>query len=74
MPVYGIVLLVILPIIGVIGGIFGGIFIAKKKYEKELKENPPINEKMIRIMYQQMGRKASEAQVKQVMRSIKNAK
>lgn len=74
MPVWGIVLLVILPIVGVVGGIFGGIFIAKKKYEKELKENPPINEKMIRIMYQQMGRKASEAQVKQVMRSIKNAK
>ncbi|EPJ17566.1 hypothetical protein CP01DC11_1200, partial [Chlamydia psittaci 01DC11] len=37
-------------------------------------ENPPITEKQIRVMFEQMGRKASEAQIKQVMRSMKNAK
>lgn len=74
MPTWGIVLLVILPILAAIGGFVGGLFFTKKKYDKQLKENPPITEKMIRIMFAQMGRKASEAQVKQVMRSMQNAK
>jgi UPF0154 protein MMOB4450 len=68
------VLLVILPILAAIGGFVGGLFFTKKKYDKQLKENPPITEKMIRVMFAQMGRKASEAQVKQVMRSMQNAK
>ena len=42
----------------VIGGILGFYF-TRKKFEKELKENPPINEKMIRAMFLQMGRKPS---------------
>ena len=74
MPTWGIVLLVILPILAAIGGFVGGLFCTKKKYDKQLKENPPITEKMIRVMFAQMGRKASEAQVKQVMRSMQNAK
>lgn len=53
----------------VIGGGLGFYF-TKKKFEKELKENPPINEKMIRAMFLQMGRKPSEAQIKQIMRSM----
>ena len=74
MPTWGIVLLVILPILAAIGGFVGGLFFTKKKYDKQLKENPPITEKMIRVMFAQMGRKASEVQVKQVMRSMQNAK
>ena len=42
----------------------------KEKFEKELKENPPINEKMIRAMFLQMGRKPSEAQIRQIMKSV----
>ncbi|MEG0329650.1 MAG: YneF family protein [Longicatena sp.] len=53
----------------IIGGILGFYF-TKKKFEKELKENPPINEKMIRAMFLQMGRKPSEAQIKQIMKSV----
>lgn len=53
----------------VIGG-FLGFYFTKKKFEKELKENPPINEKMIRAMFLQMGRKPSEAQIKQIMKSV----
>ena len=34
---------------------------------KYLKENPPINEQMIRVMMAQMGRKPSEKQVRQMM-------
>ena len=52
-----------------IGG-FLGFYFTKKKFEKELRENPPINEKMIRAMFLQMGRKPSEAQIKQIMKSV----
>ncbi len=45
-------------------------FITKKMFEKQLKENPPINEKMIRAMYMQMGRKPTEAQIRQTMKSL----
>lgn len=46
-------------------------FLTKKYFEKQLKENPPITEKQIRAMYQQMGRKPSEAQIRQIMNSMK---
>ena len=53
----------------VIGGALGFYF-TRKAYEKQLKENPPVNEKMIRAMFMSMGRKPSEAQIKQVMKSM----
>lgn len=55
------------------GGIVGAaisFFITKSKFEKQLKENPPINEKMIRAMYSQMGRKPSEAQIRAIMKTM----
>ena len=55
------------------GGLIGAVitfFVTKKQFEKQLKENPPINEKMIRAMYSQMGRKPSEAQIRQIMKSM----
>lgn len=45
-------------------------FLTKRYFEKQLRENPPINEKMIRAMFMQMGRKPSEAQIKAVMRQM----
>ena len=57
----------------IIGGILGFYF-TRKKFEKELSENPPINEKMIRAMFLQMGRKPSEAQIKQIMKSVNQYK
>lgn len=56
-----------------IGAAIGAVitfFLTKRKFEKELKENPPINEKMIRAMFLQMGRKPSEAQIRQIMKSV----
>ena len=35
-------------LVGLVIGGFLGFYFTKKKFEKELKENPPINEKMIR--------------------------
>ena len=56
-----------------IGGAIGAVisyFLTRRTFEKQLKENPPINEKMIRAMYAQMGRKPSEAQIRQIMKSM----
>ena len=55
------------------GGLIGAIvtfFFTRKYCEKQLKENPPINEKMVRAMCMQMGRKPSEAQIRSVMKSM----
>lgn len=49
-------------------------WLTKKMFEKQLRENPPVNERMIRAMFLQMGRKPSEAQIKAVMRSMTAAK
>ena len=57
-------------IIGVIIGIIIGFFVARYMFKKQLRKNPPINEKMIRAMYMEMGRKASETQIKRIMASI----
>ncbi len=52
-----------------IGGALG-FFLTRRYFEKQIKENPPINEKMIRAMYSQMGRKPSEAQIRAIMKSM----
>lgn len=55
------------------GGAVGALisfFVTKHFFEKQLRENPPINEKMIRAMFLQMGRKPSEAQIRQIMKSM----
>jgi uncharacterized protein YneF (UPF0154 family) len=67
-------LIIALTIVGVIIGLGLGFFFTKKYFEKQLRENPPINEKMIRAMFLSMGRKPSETQIKSVMRSMKKAK
>ena len=54
---------------GVIGGLLGWYF-TRKQIEKQLKDNPPVSEKMIRAMFMQMGRKPSEAQIRAVMKSM----
>lgn len=57
-------------LLGIIIGGIAGFFISKKVFEKQIKDNPPITEKMIRAMFLQMGRKPSEAQIKAVLRSM----
>ena len=61
-------------LLGVVIGAVAGWFFTRKAIQKELAENPPVNEKMIRAMFLQMGRKPSEAQIKQVMKSMNSAK
>ena len=57
-------------LIGLITGIVIGFLIAKKVTQKRLKENPPINEKMIKAMMSGMGRTPSQKQINQMMKSM----
>ena len=64
------------PVIGIaigalILGAVGGFFLARYVLKKQLEKNPPINEKMIRTMFAQMGRTPSEKQIREIMRSMK---
>ncbi len=54
-------------LVGAVAGFFG----ARSLMKRELKKNPPINENMIRAMFMSMGRKPSEAQIRQVMNNMK---
>ena len=61
-------------VLALLAGIVIGFFVTRKIFQKQLEKNPPINEKMIRAMFLQMGRKPSEAQIKQVMKSMNQYK
>ncbi len=60
--------------LGVLIGAIAGFFISRAVFKKQLKKNPPINEKMIRALYMQMGRKPSEAQVRAAMKAMNQYK
>lgn len=71
MPIVGF----IFTLLGVaIAGAVGGFFLARFLIKRELQKNPPISEKQIRAMYEQMGRKPSEKQIRAIMNSVKNNK
>lgn len=57
--------------IALVIGLIIGYTLSRKYFKKQLKENPPITEVQIRMMYQQMGRKPTEKQVKQIMANFK---
>ncbi len=57
-----------------VAGAIGGFFAARYVFKRQLEKNPPITEKMVRVMLTQMGRKPSEKQVREIMRSMNNAR
>ena len=57
-------------VIGIIIGGVLGFFIARKVMQKYIKQNPPINEQMIKAMMSQMGRTPSQKQVNQMMKQM----
>jgi uncharacterized protein YneF (UPF0154 family) len=57
-------------LIGLIVGGIAGFFIARNYMKKYIKNNPPINEQMIKMMMQQMGRTPSQKQVNQMMKAM----
>ena len=66
----GLGLAITLIIVALISGLVAGFFISRTLFKKELKKHPPINREQIKAMYQQMGRKPSEAQINAVMRAM----
>ena len=59
-------------VIGLIVGVLAGFFISKKLVSKQLKENPPVNEEMIKTLMRGMGRNPSQKQVNQLMKQMQN--
>ncbi len=57
-------------VIGLIAGGIIGFFIARKFMMKYLKENPPINEQMIKAMMSSMGRAPNQKQINQMMKQM----
>ena len=57
----------------IVGGV-AGFFITRYIFQKQLRENPPGNEKMIRAMFRSMGRTPSEKQIREIMRNMNQGK
>ena len=53
-----------------VAGAVVGFFVAKHFMQKFLKQNPPINEEMIKALMTQMGRTPSQKQVNQMMKQM----
>lgn len=65
------VLVFVFSLIGcLLAGGVAGFFLARYFLKKEIEKNPPINEKMIRVMFAQMGRTPSEKQIREIMRNV----
>lgn len=57
-------------VVGLLAGGIIGFFISRKVMMKYLKENPPINEQMIKAMMSSMGRTPTQKQVNQMMKQM----
>lgn len=60
-------LIVLALVVGLVAGFFG----ARAFFKKQLEKNPPINEGMIRALYQSVGRKPSEADIQRTMNAVR---
>ena len=61
---------ILLIIISLIVGAVIGFIISRRVMKKYLKQNPPINEAMIKDLMMQMGRKPNQKQINQMMKSM----
>ncbi|MDN7244127.1 YneF family protein [Planococcus shenhongbingii] len=64
---------IVIVIVALIAGVALGFFIARQYMMKYLKDNPPINEEMLRIMMMQMGQKPSQKKINQMMAQMNKA-
>jgi len=56
-----------------LAGLVAGVLITRALVQKQMRDNPPYNEQMIRNMFSQMGVTPSEKKVRQVMASMQAA-
>jgi uncharacterized protein YneF (UPF0154 family) len=61
---------IVLIIVALLAGVALGFFIARQYMMKYLKDNPPINEDMLRMMMMQMGQKPSQKKINQMMNQM----
>ncbi|MBR6949594.1 MAG: YneF family protein [Bacilli bacterium] len=61
---------ILLVLVGIIIGAVIGFFLARHFMQKYIKDNPPINEEMIKTLMSQMGRKPNQKQINQMMKSM----
>ena len=66
--------LVLYIVLALVAGGAAGFFITRYIFQKQLRENPPVNEKMIRAMFRSMGRTPSEKQIREIMRNMNSNK
>jgi len=66
----GIIMMWLLVFIALVAGLVLGFFISQWQFKKHLRDNPPINEEVVRTMMMQMGRTPSQKQINQVMKQI----
>ena len=64
---------IVLIIVALLAGVALGFFIARQYMMKYLKDNPPINEDMLRMMMMQMGQKPSQKKINQMMTQMNKA-
>lgn len=67
-------LFIVLLVVCLVGGAAASFFIVKHLFQKQLRENPPINEKQIRAMFRSMGKTPSEKQIREIMRNVNSQK
>ena len=61
---------ILLIVVGILIGAVIGFFVARAFTKKYLKQNPPINEDMIKALMMQMGRKPNQKQINQMMKAM----
>lgn len=61
---------ILIILVGIIIGAVIGFFLAKHFMQKYIKENPPINEDMIKALMMQMGRTPNQKQINQMMKAM----
>ncbi|WP_026689799.1 YneF family protein [Alteribacter aurantiacus] len=65
---------ILIGVLSLVGGIAIGFFIARQYMMSYMKKNPPINEKMLRVMMMQMGMNPSQKKINQMMKAMQNQK
>ena len=58
-------------VLALVVGLVVGFFLARWFFKRQLEKNPPINEAMVRALYQSVGRKPSEADIQRTINAVK---